>query len=1113
MTAHRRNKTFINKKKTLSQAIRHSLLIGSTGVAFAGGLVFSGLAAAQDQDPASLLDEAKDLEEVIVTGSRLSRSGFDSASPMDVVDVREAVELGYADLNDILVSVPALAASDQMTDVLSGIIGNVNGGQGVATIDLRGLGAGRTLSLLNGRRAGPAGIRDGVTSFDVNVIPVAALERVEILKDGASSIYGSDAIGGVINYITRKDTGGEVNAYTQQAEESGGEIYQINASYGRESERGYWRVTADYNKQEQILSGDREIFECEQEYIFNEPGLKTRADVIDPRTGNYKCYGGGWDAGSNWIYDYHAYTYYDYLGEVSNVTSTSTRVVYDYDGSIAASGLLPDRNNGANDPGDLRVPEGWYILPAGALGEIFRPTDGDFVDEQPIISERERMTLFVNGEFNINDNTTLYAEGLFNRRETTHEQYDQLWTYNYTENYGLQLYDGSCTGYSCWGYTYDDDGELIYSYDYTYYYVDVGGGDPSSVGWTGAQLLDPVIAYPAGAAATKVDYTRVVVGAMGEIGESNWTWDTSYQYSRSDGTYLDNLVYDDARWASVNKMPYWGGSHIGSCEGTTFDRYGPDVEYDTVNGSHVPVGEIRQANIPCIDINFLDPRVLSGDLTDEEKAFLYGQEMGNTVYKNQSFDLGFANNELFEWYAGSIGLAAGLQFMIDEIADTPGIESRSGNAWDGQSVGRGSAKIFGTYGETDTTAAYVETRVPLLRGKPGFDYLELNASARYTQVGIDETEESDSRTFDGTTYKLGLDWRVNDYVRFRANRGTSFRTPALFELYRKNFHQFPSPQSTDPCWQWGDRLENNGITQRVADNCAAEGIPDNIRSTIGPDVTVGGGASVLDAETSESNTIGVVFNAREVDFQMSIDYWDIEVKDEIGTFSARDITDGCYGSDTYPNDQLCSLFTRDQSGNPIENLRLATVQSSYINLDTQRVAGWDIEADYHVSLPREYELSIRTAHTITTKKETESTTGEITSRKGWAGNPVWVGNLTFRLDKGPWTVSWRTTYIDSTDNWREGEARSNTWIGLSGEEETYYYKLTLDSRIYHNASVGYWFGKNQDWQANLSISNITDQLPPRASEVSGIRIQGYGAFHSQYDWKGRRWGLNIKKVF
>ena len=90
-------------------------------------------------------------------------------------------------------------------------------------------------------------------------LPVGLQQRVEILKDGASSIYGSDAIGGVINYITRKGDGGEFNAYTQFAEESGGETLQINASYGRESDKGYWRVTADYNKQEQILKGDRLI--------------------------------------------------------------------------------------------------------------------------------------------------------------------------------------------------------------------------------------------------------------------------------------------------------------------------------------------------------------------------------------------------------------------------------------------------------------------------------------------------------------------------------------------------------------------------------------------------------------------------------------------------------------------------------------------------------------------------------------------------------------------------------------------------------------------------------------------------------------------------------------
>jgi len=299
----------------------------------------------------------------------------------------------------------------------------------------------------------------------------------------------------------------------------------------------------------------------------------------------------------------------------------------------------------------------------------------------------------------------------------------------------------------------------------------------------------------------------------------------------------------------------------------------------------------------------------------------------------------------------------------------------------------------------------------------------------------------------------------------------------------------------------------------MADNCAAEGIPDNIHSLIPMDVTTGGGAAVLEPETSVSNTIGFVYTAENIDFRMSVDYWALEVKDQIGTFSAVGILEGCYGSDTYPNDQLCDLFERDSSTNQIEQFRVTTVQSSYINLDLQRVAGWDIEANYHVSLPREYELTINTMHTITTVKETESVDGDITSRVGWAGNPKWVGNLTFRLDKNYWSGSWRINYIDNTDNNREGVATSGSWIGLSGEEETFYYSRTLDSRVYHNASLSYWFGNNRDWQVMLTATNITDQTSPRATRGAGINIQGYGAFHSQYDWKGRRWGLNIKKIF
>jgi len=1081
-----RNNALVDNRMNVRQAVKYALFIG--GAALAGSLVLSPQALAQDE--VTELDRDEELEEVTVTGSRLARSGFDSAVPMDVVNVQDAISLGFSDVSEMLMSQTALAGSDQMTAVMSGILG-ADGGEGVQTADLRGLGAGRTLSLLNGRRAGPAGVRDGVSSFDINVIPVSALERVEILKDGASSIYGSDAIGGVINYITRKGDGGEFNAYSQMSDETGGEIFKLNGSYGRESDKGYWRVTADYHKQEQILKGDRSIFDCEENYRFNEPSLQTRADDIDPRTGEYKCV--GWDAGSQWIYDYHTYTYYGYyygygLGLESNVTPTSTRVVFDYDGSIAASGLLPDRNNGADDPADLRVPEGWYILPQNAIGRSLNATVGDLRGQEVMVPELERVTFMANGEYAVSDSVTVYGEALFNRRESEHRGLWEVWTYNYTSDWGLTVFDpdNPCIFGECWNY----------DYDYAYAYIGVGAGDPASVGWTGAQILDPIIALDAGPTTNTVDYTRLVLGAIGDIGNSNWSYDIGVQYSKSDGEYKDSVYLADARYYSTNLIPYWGGDHIGRCAGTSFERYGPD-------------GEVRET-VDCVDVNFLDPETLRGNLTPEQREFMFAVETGTTEYTNTAFDIGFANNELFEMPAGNFGLAAGVQFMTDEIADTPGIESRSGNVWD-DTAGPGAAVIFGTYGETETQAAYLETAVPLLADTGIAQYLELNASARYTKVSIDDTPDSAARDFTGDTYKIGLNWMINDSFRVRANKGTSFRTPGLFELYRKNSRSYVSQRDIDPCWSWGSALAGEQITQEVADNCAALGMPDDTRSTIGADVITGGGAALLDAETSTADSIGVIWTAQDLDFRLSVDYFSLEVKDQIKSFPGTAIVEGCMSSENFPDDLLCGLIEREEPGVPVEEYRIKSVQSSYVNLDTQRVAGWDIEASYATDLPNGMGLSIVTSHTITTERESESTSGDITSRLGRAGSPKWVGNLTTRLSKDAWAAIWRMNFVDSTDNNRPDLATSGEWLDANDEMVSYYFSRTLTSRTYHNLSFTYQFGEG--WEALFNITNVTDELPPRASQGGGLRIEGHGAFHSQYDWQGRRYGLNIKKTF
>src|SRR6266851_4598724 len=132
---------------------------------------------------------------------------------------------------------------------------------GVSTVSLRGLGSQRTLVLIDGKRVSAGGTLTDSTSVDVNHIPVAAIERVEVLKDGASAIYGSDAIGGVINFILRKDyKGGEANAYANITQHPGGRGWGANALLGwGDMARDSFNATMsfDHRKQNALYGRDR----------------------------------------------------------------------------------------------------------------------------------------------------------------------------------------------------------------------------------------------------------------------------------------------------------------------------------------------------------------------------------------------------------------------------------------------------------------------------------------------------------------------------------------------------------------------------------------------------------------------------------------------------------------------------------------------------------------------------------------------------------------------------------------------------------------------------------------------------------------------------------------
>ncbi|MDH4260308.1 MAG: TonB-dependent receptor [Gammaproteobacteria bacterium] len=228
----------------------NSLIARAVKLAIGGAVGLSAVLTA----PMAL---AADEEEIVVTGSRIARSSdLDSASPVITVD-REAIEKsGYTNLERLLEKLPSsgngtFSTRDNNQD------STANGG---AAISLRGLGADATLVLVNGRRVSISPFAANITTgfVDINAIPVSAIERIEVLKDGASAVYGSDAVAGVVNIVLRKDFDGfEVSAgYGDVTSGSNGEV-TASAMWGSSSENGNITIIFDYFKNDPLFGTER----------------------------------------------------------------------------------------------------------------------------------------------------------------------------------------------------------------------------------------------------------------------------------------------------------------------------------------------------------------------------------------------------------------------------------------------------------------------------------------------------------------------------------------------------------------------------------------------------------------------------------------------------------------------------------------------------------------------------------------------------------------------------------------------------------------------------------------------------------------------------------------
>ncbi|MBS0411541.1 MAG: TonB-dependent receptor [Proteobacteria bacterium] len=1020
-------------------------LLCTTVIAGLAGVAWSSAAFAQDKggtppaspsasSPAPATQPAPqdntDVSELVVTGSRIKRSEFNTASPIQVVSPEAAVARGVTDTVDLLQSSPLASGSPQVNSTISTAF-VTDGGPGAATISLRGLGANRTLVLLNGRRAGPAGTRGSVSAFDLNVLPESAIDHIEILKDGASSVYGSDAIAGVVNIITKKNNDGfDFHAFGSNPQHSGGAEYEVNGSWGKTFDKGYFNVSVDYFEQMELRVGDRNFTNCAEQYIFNSSG--GRADAIDARTGKPACLSTTW--GQIYVYGF-------------NGAPQSYRLQYDASGQLGVlvPGTLingPGGNaygNANPSLGPLGVPNNWFRVGGPATSATAGVSNAESPQElaSSVIPDTKRLTVYSQFGYDLTPHTDVYAEVLLNRRTTKDHGFRQFWTYTYGED----------------------------------------AGDPFSAGFTGNYFYSPTAITDHFSHKTEVNYARVVAGLKGDFSGFDalhgWTWDLFAQYSHSDGAYTQDVILKDAVYASDGRSDF--GS-FGLFNANSIPRPTASCVGYTTPVSHRA----------CIDIPWMDPNFLAGNLTPEQKAFLYDTETGRTIY-TQTYVEGTMTGDLFHLPAGPVGAAIGFHIRHDSINDVPGAITLAHNSW-----GLTGAGI--TKGTDNTREVFGEFQVPLLKGYPLIEQLSASISGRYTHV--------DSYGGNGT-YKVGLNWQTTPWLRLRASYGTSFRAPGLFELYLADQTSFLGQRSVDPCINYAAGLAAGTTPQRVATNCAAAGVaPDFGGAQSSAEVVSGGGKGFVKAETSKALTAGVILTPSFADLSIALDYFDIDISNEITQLGANNIPFLCYNSLTFPTDPLCTLFTR-----PTATSGITVVHDNYLNIATQKNRGLDLTVRYRRDIPWGAKLTLDGQFTWQLEDKQALFANNVVDSNGQVGDPDFTGLANVRIDKGDWSATWSVDMI--------GKASSAEQLGFdTNASGTIHYKVHTEFVAFHSISVKKKF---DTWSMTLGISNLFDRDPPSVTTLNlgAFNTVGRSVLASQYQegYYGRRFFIDVSKKF
>jgi len=660
-------------------------------------------------------DEA--LEEVVVTGSYLKRDASDSPSPLSVVTAADIEDLGASDVSEIVQAMPWSSGSQSRAATFQG-----EGADGRNSINLRNLGHGATLPLVNGKRQ-VASWYNGRGNASVNVnglIPNIALERIEIVKDGASALYGSDAIAGVVNFITKKNFEGFDMSYQFTTDRLSGEgdAHQVGVLWGVQGDRGGIVVSASNLNRDEINIDD-----------------------------NYQRYGG---------------TTLSSTGQPGRLLPIGDPVIW------AAHGLNPGEVVGnANPPrdamglsygqADVNCEDAAALERGGALGNLFNRCVYDYGSFFSIQAEESLRKMHVDGHYDFTENVEMYFQFAAN-----YSEFDRLNSLNpnapaLTVPFEVEYIDadGNIATAQNPGSIEDAFRRGIEPIRYANLTRMIGGTQFTADRF--GEQYRPVHTFTNSSRSDQ----RFVLGALSEfkLADRDWTIDTSYTASQHNSavTQVQDTLSGNMHMA-INGL---GGPECDPLTGTPGEG---NAAY-AASGGQFAAGGCYFFNVFGNTMFDRDGNLGQDDLTLVNPVELYqwllGRVTSDTDFRQRVIDVILSGN-LFETASGPVGLAIGFQrrrdtgsVLLDAATNTNNLDFVYGaNDWNG--------------GLT-TTAIFGEIGIPV------GDSLDINIAVRYEdfdEIGVDTTDP-----------KITVLWRPSDSLSLRASAGSSFRVPSLQQSF------------------------------------------------------------------------------------------------------------------------------------------------------------------------------------------------------------------------------------------------------------------------------------------------------------------------------------------